>query len=66
MNARVSDSTVIRHRQEIIRYCFSNEPLISIFPNSVGTFSRSSPHDETLPLTSLAASLYISLYLEGI
>ena len=34
MNARVSYSTVIRHRQEIIRYCFSNESLILIFHNS--------------------------------
>ena len=34
-NSRVSNSTVIRHRQEIIRYCFSNESLILIFPNSV-------------------------------
>ena len=66
MNARVSDSTVILHRQEIIQYCFSNETLILIFPNSVSTFSRSSPHEETLSLTSLAASRYISLYLEGI
>ena len=66
MNARVSDSTVIRLRQEIIRYCFSNESLILIFPNSVSTFSRSSPYDQTLSLTSLAASRYISLYLEGI
>ena len=66
MNARVSDSTVIRQRQEIIRYCFSNESLILIFPNSVSTFSRSSPYDETLSLTSLAATRYISLYLEGI
>ena len=63
MNARVSDSTVIRHRQEIIRYCFSNESLILIFPNSVSTFS---PHDETLSLTSLAASRLNFLYLEGI
>ena len=32
MNARVSDSTLISHRQEIIRYCFSNQSLISISP----------------------------------
>ena len=36
MNGRVSDSTVIRHRQEIIRYCFSNELLtfIQLAPKS--------------------------------